>query len=69
MRAQLRALADNPITNWATAILNLLVAVVAILTLLMNLPILPPEVVAALVSIVAVLNTIIQFLKLLIPAS
>lgn len=64
----LRALAANPITEWIQAILNLATAVVAILTLLMNVPVVPPEIVAILVSVVAVLNTIIEWLKLLIPA-
>lgn len=68
MKAQLRALADNPVTNWAKALLNLATAVVAVMTLLMNLPILPPEVVAIVVSVVASLNAVIEFLKLLIPA-
>jgi hypothetical protein len=66
---KLRAFADNPVTDWAKALLNLATAFVAVLTLLMNVPILPPEIVAALVSIVAVVNTIIEFLKLLIPAA
>jgi hypothetical protein len=65
---RIRAFADNPVTNWAKALLNLCVAVVAVLTLLMSVPILPPEVVAWLISIMAVLNTVIEFLKLLIPA-
>lgn len=65
---KLRALADNPITDWLKGILNFAVAVVAVLTLLMKLPILPPDIVAILVSIMAILNTIIEWLKLLIPA-
>lgn len=65
---RLRALADNPVVDWLKGILNFAVAVVAVLTLLMKLPILPPDVVAILVSIMAILNTIIEWLKLLIPA-
>lgn len=69
MLKSLRAVAENPITQWATVLLNLCTAIVAVLTLLMNTPIVPPEVVAVLVSVVAVLNTIIGFLRILVPAS
>lgn len=66
---RLRALADNPVVDWLKGILNFAVAIVAVLTLLLKLPILPPDVVAILVSIMAILNTIIEWLKLLIPAT
>lgn len=65
----LRALAANPITEWLTAILNFAVALVAALTLIAKLPILPPDVLTVIASIVVALNTIIAWLKLLIPAS
>jgi len=68
MFRSLRAFADNPIVTWAKALLNLATAIVAVLVLLMQLPILPPEVVAIIVSVVAILNTLIEWLKLLIPA-
>ena len=65
----LRALAVNPITEWAQAILDFVTAIVAILTLFAGLPILPPEVLAVIASIVVTLNGIIVWLKLLVPAS
>jgi hypothetical protein len=64
-----RALADNPVVIWAKALLNLATALVAVLTLFLNVPILPPEVVQVIATIIVSLNAVIEFLKLLVPAS
>ena len=63
----LRAVAADPITDWVMALLNLLTGVVAILALVMQLPIVPPDIAVWLVTVVAVLNTVIAFLKKLVP--
>ena len=69
MLRSLRVLADNPIVTWAKALLNLATAVVAVLTLFLNVPIMPPEVIQVIATIIVSLNAIIEFLKLLIPVA
>lgn len=64
----IRRFASDPVTDWATAILQFLSGLVAVLVLVGQLPFVTPEVAAWLVGIVTVLNTIIALLRRLIPA-
>ncbi len=65
---RVRAFVTNPIVEWGMAILNFLVALVALLTLVAHIPVLPPEVATTLLQVIVWLDTVIALLRRLIPA-